>query len=540
MNMDLERELQAALAPREPGSGPMDAVMARLSSRPAKRGGSRTILIGTVLVVAAAASMLAWQLAGRPAPPPVAAAPPSSTASSAVVQAAVAVEDARAPRPAASPAVKSESKKPGTVVQSFTVRVDRMQNNSTNVAARRAVDTYYTSLLDGLRAIPGLVLVTPESTGFAPDAPFDYRLTPQGSDLNGDKFLVMLRAKSVVRGLILPIQTRGDIDPACTGSGDASCSDPVSMAASVVRFLRTNMFPAEPDEAQQLSARILDSSLNALDRLHALRALSLHNSLSGGPRVDTVDTALNDASFIRSIADLGATASDPAIRALVWLQVRDLGGFTELIPALVQALRTDPDDKVRLEAATTLVQDYPKDPQSQAALEAAARDDPRPAVRAMARRGLLGEAGWNEHIVSSLKNTGLTPAERIEPLLYNMNRAGKRPDLSKLLADDTAIEAFADAFPRALAAPGAELPATVLLSSLDSLYHPAITGVLLDSLERTRQPAVRQTIVSYLIKRNKDERVQAVFRKLSIEDADPELRKMAAGALHTEASAVAR
>lgn len=532
--MDLERELHAALAPREPGPAPMDAVMARLSSRRAKRGGSRTILVGTVLVVAAAASTLGWQLARRPATPAVAAASPSSVASSAVVQATVTSKVASAPQPATSPGVKPEPQTPAAAIQPFTVRLDPMKNNATNVAAKRAVDIYYMSLLDGLRAIPGLVLVTPDSTGFASDATFDYRLTPQGSDLDGDKFMVVLRANSVARRMILPIQTRGDIEPACAGSGDESCSDPVNMANSVVKFLRTNMFPAEPTEAQELSARIMDPSLNALDRLTALRTLSLHNSLSGGPRIDTPQTAMQDASFIRSIADLGSTASDPVIRARVWLQVRDLGGFTALVPALVQALRTDQDDKVRLEAATTLVQDYPKDPRSQAALEIASREDPQPMVRAAARRGLLGESAWNEYIVGALKDTGLTPTERMEPLLHNMNRAGKRPDLSKLLADDPAKEAFADAFTRAQATPGAELPTTALLSALDSLYHPAITGVLLDSLERTRQPSVRQTIVSYLIKRNRDERVQAVFRKLSTEDADPQLRQLAAGGLRSE------
>jgi hypothetical protein len=55
--------------------------------------------------------------------------------------------------------------------------------------------------------------------------------------------------------------------------------------------------------------------------------------------------------------------------------------------------------------------------------------------------------------------------------------------------------------------------------------------VLIDSLDRATQPSVRQSIVGQLIRRNADVRVQTLLRKISAEDADPELRQMATKAL---------
>src|SRR6187402_781658 len=105
MDMNLEQQLRAALAPQEPGAGPMNAVLARLSSPRAnkRRGGSRSILFGTVLVVAAAASMLALQLLEAPAPQAGAAAPIVSIVGSAEVEGAVAAPTLQlaVPRPAA-------------------------------------------------------------------------------------------------------------------------------------------------------------------------------------------------------------------------------------------------------------------------------------------------------------------------------------------------------------------------------------------------------------------------------------------------------
>jgi hypothetical protein len=217
----------------------------------------------------------------------------------------------------------------------------------------------------------------------------------------------------------------------------------------------------------------------------------------------------------------------------VWRSVRKQG-ISRQVPKLAHALPTHQSENARREAAANLAMDFRADPQGRAALEAAAAEDPRPMVRAMARRGLLGESAWTEYVVSSLKDANLAPAERMEPLLHTVNQAGKVPDLSTFLNDDSAIEAFADAFARTQATAGRELPTSVLLSRLGSIHHPAITGVLLDSLERTRQPSVRQTIVSQLIQRNRDERVQATLRKLSVEDADPELRQLAVGALRMD------
>ncbi len=543
--MNLEQQLHAALAPCAPGPQPLATVMARLSAarstRGTRRNSSRLVLFGTLVAVAAAASMLALQLADTPAPQVAAAIPvfsqapipPAEAMPEALVEPAL---DSAKPQPAAE---QRDQKVPVVEVRSFTVRMLPLQNNATNSTARLAINKFHLALLDGLRSVPGLVLVTEESTGLAPDAATDFRLTLRGSELPLDKFVVMLRAEAVARRLTLPIELSGDIAPLCAGAGTSGCGDPAAMAGLGLELLRKNIFPGDPVVPQALRARILDTSLSASDRLTALVDITLQNTIGNGNRVAGTGIALSDPLIVRSLADLGTTSTDPGVRAEVWRSVRFLriGG---LIPSLTDTLRRDRDDKVRMEAAMTLGTDFAEDPQARATLEAAAQEDPRPIVRALARRGLSGEAAWTEYVVSSLKDTSLAPAARIEALFVTMNQRGKLPDLDKLLTDDAAIEAFADAFSRAQASAGPELPTTVLLSRLGSVYHPAITGLLLDSLARATQPSVRQSIVGQLIRRNADERVQAVLRKISVEDADPELRQMATQALSPSPSAAAR
>jgi hypothetical protein len=533
MQMSLEQQLQAALAPCEPGPQPLLKVMARISAAQKMQGTRRTsrprVLFGTLLIVAAAASMLALWKADAPAPQVATTnrLDPSATSVAGKQMPGTAPEptfQAAEQRPAGE---RSGQKSPGTA--SFTVRVRSLQNNATNSAARRAVETFHAALLDDLRAVPGLVLVTHETAGFAPDTPTDFRLTLTGSDLPIDRFLVKLDAESVARRLTLPIRLSGDIAPECAGTGAPDCADPVTVAGSVLQLLRKNFFPANSVARQELLARVLDPSLSATDRLNALMDMSLQ-SLQDGDRVDREESTRQAQQIVRSLADLGATASDPGDRAQVWRAVRYRPN-TGLIPPLVDALRRDRDEKVRVEAATTLATDYAAEPQAHAALEAAAQEDPVPIVRALARRGVLGEAAWTEYVVSSLKDTSLTASARMEALLLTMNQRGKVHDLGRLLTDNDAIEAFADAFSRVQASGGSEGPTAVLLSKLGSVYHPAFTGVLLDSLDRAKQPSVRQSIVSQLIRRSADVRVQTALRKLSAEDADPELRQMAAQAL---------
>ncbi len=543
--MNLEQQLHAALAPCEPGPQPLAAVMARLSAarstRGSRRNSSRLVLFGTLFAVAAAASMLALQLADAPAPQIAAALP---VVSQAPVSAAEAMPEAvvEPALHAAEPQPAAEQRDPKTAVvevRSFTVRMLPHQNNATNSAARLAINKFHLALLDGLRSVPGLVLVTEESTGLAPDAPTDFRLTLRGSELPIDKFAVMLRAEVVARRLTLPIELSGDIAPLCAGAGSAGCGDPATMAGLGLQLLRKNIFPADPMVPQALRARILDTSLSASDRLTALVDITLQNFMGSGNRVAGTGIALSDPLIVRSLADLGITSAEPGIRAEVWRSVRYLR-IAGLIPSLTDAVRRDRDAKVRMEAAMTLGADFAADPQVRATLEAAAQEDPLPIVRALARRGLSGEAAWTEYVVSSLKDTSLSPAARIEALFVTMNQRGKLPDLDKLLTDDEAIEAFAAAFSGVQATAGPELPNTVLLSRLGTVYHPAITGLLLDSLARATQPSVRLSIVSQLIRRNAEERVQTVLTKLSVEDADPELRQMAMQALIPSPSAAIR
>jgi hypothetical protein len=111
------------------------------------------------------------------------------------------------------------------------------------------------------------------------------------------------------------------------------------------------------------------------------------------------------------------------------------------------------------------------------------------------------------------------------------------PDLRTVLNDDEAVLAFTDAYSAvAKAVPAPELPYTVLLTRLGSISHPAITGLLLDSLKQTTQPAIKQSIVSLLGRRSDDERVRRVLETISATDTDQVLRAIADKALKASVS----
>ncbi|MCC6782220.1 MAG: HEAT repeat domain-containing protein [Planctomycetes bacterium] len=132
---------------------------------------------------------------------------------------------------------------------------------------------------------------------------------------------------------------------------------------------------AEAVQLQSVQATILDANASVGQKVAAWGRLR-----SAGPE------AWNDA-IVDQMARIGLTADDPNHRADVWRQADAQARSERLVPALLQALTSDTDDRVREEAAETL-ENYRELPQVRAALESAAANDPAEKVRNFARRSL--------------------------------------------------------------------------------------------------------------------------------------------------------
>jgi hypothetical protein len=560
--MDLEQQLRTALAPCKPGPALRANVIARVSAgvRPVRgRASIRLVLVGTVLAVAAAALMLATSLTRSPAPSAIATAPVPAPSPPSVPQFVEPVV-ATSPAPAtASPAsVQVEPKEAVSPVKPFTVSVLPIENASTEAAVTSAVDTFHRALLDGLRATPGLILLTPESEEAAAGTPADYRLTMKGTgSTQTNTFTIALKAGKVgsyvqpyqiVGSIVGEYQISGRIPPEC--GANPGCGDAIGMAARQLQLLRETVFPESPVRAQEMRARLLDPVLGARERLDALLALE---SLRGDGVLSPAQlqsaegrAALRDPAVVRGAIALATAASEDFVRAQVWKKMRGVGS-AELVQPLIAAARTDGSRNVRVEAVMTLAADFASEPRARDALETVAQQDSQPVVRVLAQSGLAGKDAWPRHLVASLKDTNLSDLERIEALYYAMNQHQAKPALREVLADEESIRAFVQVLPgavRSAAASPADMAkanalTTVLVSRLESIDHPAVTDMLLDAWEHPWVPD-QFLFLNQLARRAADPRVRALLEEVSTGTADPPLREIARNALNKLAMPPAR
>lgn len=555
--MELEQQLRAALAPHDPGLEFTAGVMGKIARRRARRPG-RVILFGAVAAVAAAAAMLAVRLAdsldGFPA----------STTETTVVR-----TPAIDPAPDVFPAVPRSVGEAGEQTDQatgnkeeevatqksagFTVRLLPLQNEATDAPSRAAVDTFYTAWLDGLRTVPGLTLIAPDSTGFTEDSPADYEITIKGTGpvsgkgLTIDGRVVMIGSDGQRRSRSTGAFT-GWIAPACAGA-DSSCVDPVSMAGTQVARLQKDTFPQDGSLLRELRAQFLDPVLEPRQRLNALAQLVSNgvtaSSVSGstGAVVTRDVSALREPIVVLAAIDLATRSADPTVRAQVWGAMRGVRS-AHLVQPLITSLRQDSDGEVRVNAMATLAADFGDDQRVRAALEAAAREDSRPLVRSLAQRALSGNnEAWNEYVATSLKDANRPEAERIEAFFRHVHESGMDSDLRKLLDDDEAVKALADVLPRVFATPMAGVSRTfaqtrtLLVSLLGPIDHPAATGMLLDIFDHSAEPIDRDMALAHLTLHRSDPSVRAMLEKVAAGDPDPRLRETAAGALKLPAGA---
>lgn len=247
---------------------------------------------------------------------------------------------------------------------------------------------------------------------------------------------------------------------------------------------------------------------------------------------------LRDPGVVRAAIQLASSAATPEIRAQVWNTLRG-STDSQLLSPLVMALRTDLDGDTRVQALATLAEGFTSDASARAALETAAAADPKPMVRALARRALGAESVWTEHVLSSLKNAELPAQERIEALFYayglqtTRTYGAYRADGRILrVLDDAAIRALTEVLPKAVRESEAYKRASfTLMSELAQLQHPAITNLLLSELTASDAWYDPSRAVEGLRSHTGDPRVRAALQKIVGESPQPQLKALAASIL---------
>jgi hypothetical protein len=498
------------------------------------RTGNRFILVGTVLVVAAAAAMLGvWLRDPDPVramqmPQPLPGIPVPLERETEAPLAADPVEFKAAPPAVAAVAVEAESP------HSFTVAVLPLTQESGLPASESALKSFYSSLLENLRKVPDLVLVEQNASP-------RYRIAVKGlatitaTELAAQegRFPNSLKstiASAISRGAItaestqwrvevvvdnpqqaspVPVSGGGEVSSGASGASvvwekrsgtdgtrftgrmgsylvgectsvasmaaSMSCPDPAGVASMLVDLLRQQAFPAE-SALWDVLTRLQNSSTgepsdNDMGKLHLL--------MMGGK--------LNwDADSIHAVVSVINSLRSADQRVRIWTY---LSGVTnaELIQPLLTAMRNDPDEKVRLAVINILQPSRATDPAIRSVVEAVAREDERELVRQAAQRVLSGDAGWYTYVATNLRNTGLPAAQRLAPLAYMAQSNGLKPQLSTVMNDD-AVAVLGGMLPGVWKDPESSQMVVQVLSALIPVNHAGARSlmpqVLRDAPER--------------------------------------------------------
>lgn len=547
--MELEQQLRVALAPAKPAPRVRAAVMARLAAEPASRFPQRWVYVGVALALGAAAAMLTIRWWNSPARAMVA-----NAVAEVVPPPARPVDDV-SPEPAAEPASAETANASGPTspkAKPFTVQVMPLQSDVADPARKAAIESVYDLLVSGLWSVPNAtILVTPAIGDVTPATP-DYRLAltgTAGSTIEPDGYVVELKSTwfraGGREGGSMYFGTSADASPGCTTppSTDVlanlpACTDPAGVAAGLLSTLRKRVFPPDPLLQRRLEERLADSKLESADRLRALVDLGSLGKSSGLVAARDFAPGLRDPGVVRAAIQLASSAPDPEIRAQVWNTLRG-STDSQLVSPLAMALRSDLDDDTRVQALATLAEGFAADASARAALEVAAAEDPKPMVRALAKRGLGVESAWTEHVLSSLKNSELPAQERIEAFFYAYGLQTTRTygtysaDGRILRAlDDAAIRALAEVIPKAAReSTGYRRASFTLMSEFAQLKHPAITDLLLSELTASDAWYDPSWAVEGLRSRVDDVRVRAALQKVADESPQPQLKSLAASIL---------
>jgi hypothetical protein len=197
------------------------------------------------------------------------------------------------------------------------------------------------------------------------------------------------------------------------------CMTPAQLAAAQVEVLRLQVFPPDAAFQQRVVGRLGDPGQDQAGRMKLLENLLPGLTGDRGSRVD--------AGTVHAVARYAAGL--PAdTRASVWRMLSQ-ASHPALVAPLVESLRRDPDQNVRLAALANLEANYFTNPVVRSAFERAEREDPDAAMRAAVRWALYGQARWRGDVLAALHDTSLPYDARLAPLIARTS-ADYSPQLS--------------------------------------------------------------------------------------------------------------
>jgi hypothetical protein len=402
-----------------------------------------------------------------------------------------------------------------------TVRVMPLQNQGTG-ASFAAVETFFNAFMDNLRAQKDLVVFAPDSTGSAADtAQFRFRVRGYGP-VPGGKFgaevSLEVRNPDGSYQLKMAAMPTGDIAADCASTPPfdtaETCRAPLHTAGAVSRILIAQLVPPDPRLQKDPLEQLLDHSMAIGARYEAFHKLRLQKRL-------------DDPAVVRAVIDLAAALPMAQMRARIWEDMRNVQS-PELLPPLVESLRGDLDAQVRQQAAATLGSAFAGDPRARVALEAAVQEDSSPLVRALARRGISGNEGWEEYIATSLNNDSRSDAERVDALVFAIQE-NPREDIRAFLQGGAGLESLGELMSRMKStSTSGWSPLTMLMVRLASSADPATTDLLLANMGKLDTNSKLLSVLrSVPASRHADPRLRAELEKISVEEPDPNLRKFA-------------
>jgi len=301
------------------------------------------------------------------------------------------------------------------------------------------------------------------------------------------------------------------------GAEIGEAMDPAAFVKQLIETLQAEFFPIDDALLAAVTANVLDRRMPVDQWLGELKRLKQMTGRTGRTRFSD-DVA-------RAIVDMSLRITDPRQISSFISALEGLDNAV-LVQPLGNALRNSESERIRLEAAIRLAR-FRQDPVARAALEAAANADPSREVRLNARWATLDEAGHRNLIVTTLLDTRLSDAERIEPLLLDLVWAGIEPlDLGSAI-DVTVVNELSEMLRRQ------ENAATRarLLGRLWRESSPALTPLFVQRLNEDESEMVRITVAQALGSRLDEPGVRYSLERAAASDPISSVREMAAHSL---------
>jgi hypothetical protein len=285
----------------------------------------------------------------------------------------------------------------------------------------------------------------------------------------------------------------------------------------VISGLQDQLFPVDESTLAAIEQRVLDTRLPPVDRMREFARLKRMSERSGSVQISD-DAALAGVEILMSVDNDGERQT----------LLTSLTGVDNavIVQPLSNILRNDTNEATRLQAALALTA-FDQDPLARAALETAANIDPSAQVRQNARWGLLDTAGRQNLIVATLLDTRLGDAERLEPLLFELDWANEPPvDLGSAV-DATVVNELTALLRREERAD----TRVNIVGRFTASSNPALTPMFVERLAEDDSLIVRRLAVEALGKRRDEPGVSSAIERAAAEDPSPTVRASAARAL---------